>query len=479
MEKIIKTTKDTLYRKIAKNIEEQIHTDVLKIGDKLPSIRMVCRQQGVSMSTVQLAYLELESKSLIESRPQSGFYVSQSGQRLLALPATSKPELTYSENTAEDLVEKVYHTIGENSQVVQFSLGIPSKELLPIARLNKCVVQAMRELNGSGTAYEQIEGNAKLRRHIARWSFNWNGSLSENDIITTSGCINAIAYCMMALTKRGDAIAVESPLYFGILQLAKSLGLRVMELPTHPRTGIELDALKHVLIKQKPALVLLMSNFNNPLGSCMPDEHKKEVVQLVSKYGVPLIEDDLYGDIYFGNNRPKTCKTYDEEGWVLWCSSVSKTLAPGYRVGWVAPGKFFDNIKRIKMLQSISSTSMMQEAIANFFATGRYESHLRKLRNTLYTNSLQYTRAIGEYFPKGTKISQPQGGLFLWVELDEKMNTCDLHERAMEHHISIAPGSIFTLQDQFANCMRLSFGQPWNEKIKSSLELLGKLLAKG
>ena len=347
---------------------------------------------------------------------------------------------------------------------------------MPVARLNKCITQAIRELNGSGTAYEQIEGNIKLRRYIAQWSFNWNGSLADKDIITTSGCINAISYCFMALTKRGDVIAVESPLYFGILQLANNLGLKVLELPTNPKTGIELDALRHVFINKKVRIVLLMSNFNNPLGSSMPDEHKKEVVKLISKYGIPLIEDDLYGDIYFGNSRPNTCKTYDEEGLVLWCNSVSKTLAPGYRVGWVAPGKFYEDIKRTKLFNSVSSTTLMQEAIANFFSTGRYENHLRKLRHTLHTNSLNFIRTIREYFPAETKISRPDGGFFLWIELNKKVNTCDLYDKAIKLNISIAPGNMFTMQDQYNNCMRLSFSMLWNENVENSIKILGKLI---
>ncbi|HXD91672.1 MAG TPA: PLP-dependent aminotransferase family protein, partial [Bacteroidia bacterium] len=307
----MKPKKELLYLQIAKSIEEQIHNELLKVGDKLPSIRMVCREQGVSMSTAQLAYSELQSKSLIESRPQSGYYVSQSHKQHLELPEASKPKMFFSNKNPENLVAKVFNTINDKS-ITRLSLGIPPTEFLPVAKLSKAVLQAMRELIGNGTAYEKIEGNMKLRRQIARWSFNWNSKLSEHDIITTAGCANAISYCMMALAKRGDVIAVESPMYFGILQLAQSLGLKVLELPTHPKTGIEIDALKKVLVTKRVKLVLLISNFNNPLGSCMPDEHKKEVVRLIGKYGVPLIEDDLFGDIYFSKSRPKSCKTYDE-----------------------------------------------------------------------------------------------------------------------------------------------------------------------
>lgn len=467
--------KEPLYLRIVSNIEQLIHNEVLKAGDKLPSIRMVCREQGVSMSTAQLAYAELESKSLIEPRPKSGYYVSQSSKVNLELPTTSNPENLFSKTNSQSLIARVYDTIGEKN-ITPFSLGIPATEFLPVPKLNKAVLKALRELDGSGTAYEKSEGNSKLRRHIARWSFNWNGKLSEHDIITTSGCLNAITYCMMTLCKKGDWIVVESPVYFGILQLAESFGLKIIELPTHAKTGIEMDAFKKVITNRKVKAILLVSNFNNPLGSCMPDEHKKEVNRLISKYGVPLIEDDIYGDIYFGGSRPKSCKTYDEEGWVLWCGSVSKTLAPGYRVGWVAPGRYYKEIKSLKMLQTISSASLTQDAVANFFETGHYESHLRKLRQTLHMNCLNYIRAIGEFFPLDTKISRPQGGLFLWVEMNKSVNAVDLYEKAVRNNISIAPGSMFTLQNQFKNCMRLSFALPWNEKLEVSLKLLGKLV---
>ncbi|WP_448636596.1 aminotransferase-like domain-containing protein [Pedobacter panaciterrae] len=277
----------------------------------------------------------------------------------------------------------------------------------------------------------------------------------------------------MALSKPGDTIAMESPCYSGILQLARSLGLKVIELPTHPITGIEIDALKKVVSKIN--LCLLVPNFNTPLGSCMPDEHKKEVVALLAKHGVPLIEDDIYGDLYFGAQRPKCCKSFDTGGTVLWCSSISKTLAPGYRVGWIAPGKYKEQILKLKLVHAISSTTITQEAVANFLKTGRYENHLRKLRQTLQYNYQQYIDTIAEYFPEGTKTSRPQGGLALWVEFSKEINTTILFERALKQNISISPGRMFTLQNQFENCMRLSLGLPWSETLKQKLKLLGRL----
>jgi DNA-binding transcriptional MocR family regulator len=334
----------------------------------------------------------------------------------------------------------------------------------------------MRDLKGGGTSYEDIQGNQRLRAQIARWSFTWGGKLRDSDIITTSGCMNAISCCMMALVQRGDTIVVESPVYFGILQLAQSLGLNVMELPTNAITGIEIEALKKTIEKKKIKLCILVSNYSNPMGSCMPDEHKREVVRLMEKHDIPLIEDDLYGDIYFGSNRPKSCKSFDESGIVLWCGSVSKTLAPGYRVGWVAPGRFKDEVLKVKLFHSISTTSITQEAIACFLENGRYENHLRKFRHTLYGNQLKYLKAINEYFPEDTKMSHPEGGFFLWLELNKNIDTMKVYRIAGKNNITIAPGRMFTLQKQYDNCMRLSYGLIWDDRINAALKTLGKIL---
>ncbi|HEY8396341.1 MAG TPA: PLP-dependent aminotransferase family protein [Flavihumibacter sp.] len=466
--------KSVLYLRIARNIEQQIRDGVWKVGDKLPSIRMICREQGVSMSTAIQAYLELERKALIESRPQSGFYVSQPPFKRLAVPAISRPRKTASQQQVNELIDRVYATLG-NKKVTQFSLGAPATDLLPVAKLNKALVQAMREMPDSGTAYEEVQGNIKLRQQIARWSFAWGSHLNADDLVTTAGTMNALSFSLMAVTRPGDTIAVESPVYFGILQVARSLGLRVMEIPTHPVTGIELDALKKLLPQIN--CCLLIPNFNNPLGSLMPDEHKRELVAMLEAAEIPLIEDDLYGDVYFGDHRPVSCKTFDQSGNVLWCSSVSKTLAPGYRVGWVAPGRFKEKVMHLKTLHAISSTSITQEVVARFLESGRYEHHLRKLRRTLYTNCLHYTRAIADYFPDSVKVSQPKGGFVLWVEMPKQIDSAELYEMMIRQQISIAPGRMFSLQNQFDNCMRLSYGLLWDESLDRKLKTLGRAVA--
>ena len=423
--------KEILYQEIARTIACQIKKGVWKAGEKLPSLRTISNENGVSLNTAIQAYYELEKDGFIISRPKSGYIVNYKPIRL-SVPATTQPSVKPESKEVVDLIADVYSSleIGDKS-ITRFSLGMPEDILLPIAKLNKELIRAMQALPGNGTRYDETQGNMRLRKSIARFTYSWKGNLTEDDIVTTAGVTNAVALALSVITKVGDTIAVESPVYFGMLQLANSMGLRILELPTNPVTGIDPDALKKVLPQIKACL--LISNFNNPLGSCMPDEHKRVVVDMLAGYDIPLIEDDLYGDLFFGNSRPKPCKAFDKKGLVLWC-------------------------------------------VANFMENDRYENHLRKLRQELYANSIHFAHSIMDYFPENTKIVTPQGGFMLWVELDKQIDTTELYYRAMQRKISIAPGRMFTLQEQYTNCMRLSYGQRWTPLLEERLKQLGDII---
>lgn len=464
--------KDFFYNIIAGNIADKIKTGVLKAGERLPSVRMLSREHGISINTAKRVFLELEAQSLVQSKPQSGYFVSTLNYLRLPLPAVSHPLPVASIAEPDALISGVYSSMGR-TDLTLFSIGVPSGNLLPIAKLKKEIVLATRALKEGGTEYEPLQGNVKLRRMVAVRSLAWKGKLKESDIITTNGCMNALALCLMALTQPGDTVALESPCYPGLLQLAVSVGLKVLEMPTHPVSGIDIDALQKLLPKIK--VCLLVPNFNTPMGYCMPDESKKKIVALLAAHHIPLIEDDTYGDLHFAPKRPRCCKSFDTDGNVLWCSAVSKTLAPGYRVGWVAPGKYKDQLLRLKLILSLSATSIVHEAVGNFLMTGKYENHLRHLRKTLQENYQQYALAIAEHFPAGTKISRPQGGLALWVEFPKEIDTAELYNLALKKQISISPGRMFTLQNQFHHCMRLCIGLPWTDDVRLKLKELGRL----
>lgn len=465
--------KDVLYLKIANSVTEQIKSDTLQFGDRLPSLRSAQKLYNVSLNTVKQAYMELESRSLVESRPKYGYYVSQTSQRKLALPSVAKMKISETKNTPEDLIDKVFGTI-DGTDVTQFALGIPGKSLLPVAKMKKCMIDVMKRKSDSGTNYEPVQGSEKLRREIAKWAMVMEGKITEDDLVITSGAMNGVYNCLMAVTRPGDSVAVESPVYFGILQAIQLLGLKAVEIPTHPITGVDLDALKKVLPKLSACCFVV--NYNNPLGFQMPDENKKELVKMLTEYNVPLVEDDVYGNIYFGAERPKPCKFYDEADIVMWTGSVSKTLAPGYRVGWVAPGKFKERIIRQKLVQTVSGPSLFSDVIADFLEHGRYDHHLRMFRKKLYANYLQIQKSVTQYFPDNTKISEPKGGFMLWLELDKRICTEDLYDEALSRKVNFAPGRMFSQYNQYQNCMRLNYALEWTDRVESDLEKLGKMI---
>jgi DNA-binding transcriptional MocR family regulator len=466
---------DHKYIDVAERIEKLIENGVLKVGDKLLSVRALSKEQGISLSTAFQSYYHLESKGLIEARPQSGYYVKFSREHTLDLPKCCEPLDDAMPVSVDEMINSVYHDLN-NDKLIHFSLGVPSIELLPAAKLNKAVTQAIREFKTSCMGYEHIQGNITLRRQIARQAFNWGGTPSEEDIVVTAGCVEALALCIKAVTKPGDTVAIESPTYFAIFQVMESHGLKVVEIPTDPVTGVDIAYLESAIPRFNIKACLFVNNFNNPLGSCMPDENKKQLVDMLAKKEIPLIEDDIYGEMYFGKTRPKTCKSFDKKGLVLHCSSFSKSLAPGYRIGWIIPGRFKEQVIRLKRMHTVATNTLAQAAIALFLSNGRYELHLRHLRRALHTQSLRYVQAISEYFPDDTLMTRPQGGFVLWVELNKGVDTYKLHKRALKQNIGIAPGQIFSSQARFENCFRMSYGEPWSNRIEEGIRTLGKLV---
>ena len=472
-------TEDHLYMQVADGVEKMIADDILKIGDKLPSVRLLSEEYGISMGTAFQAYYHLEGKGLIESRPKSGYYVRFNHRRFPELPKMAQPDPISHDVTVKEMIGSIYSDIASHDhKVINFALAVPDVSLLPLAKMNKSVIHAIRHSKDSCFAYEHTQGNPELRKQIAKLSFNWGGKIKPDEVVVTSGCLEAITLCLKAVTKAGDTVAVESPNYFGILQAVENMGLKVVEVSSCFISGMELDCLQEALNKYPVKAVVTVPNFNNPLGGCMPDENKKKLVEMITRHNIPLIEDDIYGELYFGKNRPLTCKYYDTKGLVMHCSSVSKSLAPGYRIGWTIPGKFLEQIRQLKRMQNISSPTLTQVAMAHFLKNGRYEYHLKNMRKALHTQSLRYVQAIIDYFPKDSKVSRPQGGFTLWIELNKKVNAFKLRAEAMKHHISIVPGKIFSPSCGYGHCIRISFGRPWDEDADYGLMMLGKIIKK-
>ena len=466
------------YEALAADMAESIRTGLLRPGDRLPSVRHTSTSRGVSPSTVFQAYYLLEAQGLVRARERSGYYVAGGALQVPPEPEfTSQPQ---DESLAVDVSERVFDILGTSSarDVVPFGSAFPSPLLFPLARLGKALASSAQSLDPWSTVDDLTPGNAALRRQIALRYLADGINLHTDEIIITNGALEALNLCLAAVTRPGDSVVVESPTFYAALQALERLGLEVIEVPTHPREGIDLAALEHAIVRHRPKACWLMTTFQNPLGSLMPEDKKQALVALLARHGVPLIEDDVYAELYFGDRRPLPAKAFDRDGLVLHCGSFSKCLAPGYRLGWAAPGRFAQAVARQKLTTTLGASAPVQAALADYLQRGGFDKHLRRLRQTLAARQVRVAEAVAAHFPPGTRATQPAGGYFLWVELPEGADTLRLHRQALQHGISIAPGPIFSASRGFAHCLRLNYGQEWNARSEAALATLGRLAVK-
>jgi DNA-binding transcriptional MocR family regulator len=463
----------SLYEQVAQKIAYLIHQGTLQAGERVPSVRKLRSDLGVSVSTILEAYRLLESEGLIEARPQSGYYVREHR------PLPPEPSISASKPVVTDvgvaaLVSEVL-AAARDPEMIPLGASGNSAALMPTQKLNQILAKLARQADVSSNSYDLPPGQESVRRRIARRSLTWGGSLTADDLVLTCGCMEAINLCLKAVAKPGDTIAIESPVYYGFLQVLESLGMRALEIPTHPREGVSLAALELAIRTHPIKACLFMPNFSNPLGSCMPDTHKQQLVTMLTQAGIPLIEDDVMGELYFGERRPQPAKAFDSEGMVLLCSSFSKDLAPGYRVGWTAPGRFKAQVERLKHSSTIANPALPQLAIAEYLQSGSYDHHLRRLRKAYGMQIQRITQSIRQFFPDGTKVTRPSGGFLLWLELPESVDALQLYRQALQQRISIVPGSVFSTTPHYRHCIRLSCGYPWSDQIEQALAVLGHL----
>lgn len=465
-----------LYETLAAEIADSIYSGALRAGEKLPSVRQITANRGVSASTVFKAYYQLEAQGLVRARDRSGYYVSHGARHLP--PEADTPSQPEDEAASVDISDMVFNVLESamSRDVVPLGSAFPSPLLFPLDRLGQALSSSARSLDPWSTVDDLTPGYAGLRRQIALRYLASGLHVDTDDIIITNGALEALNLCLAAVTQPGDAVLIEAPTFYATLQSLEQHQLEAVEVPTHPREGMQLDAMEQAIKRHRPKACWLMTTFQNPLGSLMSDAKKQALLELLSRYDIPLIEDDVYGELYFGNKRPALTKSFDTTGIVMHCSSFSKTLAPGYRIGWIAPGRHTRAIVRRKLTTTLSCPIPTQMALAHYLEKGGYDKHLRRLRKALQTHQTSFAQAIGHYFPAGTRATRPTGGYFLWVEMPSEVNALDIHKQALSLCISVAPGPIFSAKRAFSNCLRLNYGHGWDAKIEAAVATLGKLV---
>jgi len=463
------------YEDLVEHVVSLIANGALRPGDRLPSVRELRRDRGVSAATVTHAYQLLEARGLIETRPQSGHYVSA---RLEPRSAGASRARTAARATKVDVSELVFEILDSirEHRVVPFGSAFPSPMLFPWRTLARHLGAAARKMNPWSTVESLPPGSLELRRQIARRYLRFGARVLPDEIVITNGAMEALHLSLQSLTRRGDAVAIESPSFYACLQAVESLGLKAVEIPTDPREGVELGALERAIDTHKVRACWFMTSFQNPLGATMPDEKKRDLVRLLESRDIPLIEDDVYSELYFSSRRPRAAKSFDDRGLVLHCGSFSKCLAPGYRLGWVAAGRFTREVQRRKVMTSLATSIPVQDAIAAVLQHETYDAHLRKLRRSLAAQQQSLLRAVRQHFP-AQRVTEPEGGYFVWLELPPATDSLELHRLALKHGISLAPGPIFSPRREYRNCVRLNYGHPWSAQLDRAVRQIARLSA--
>ena len=432
-------------------------------------------------TVASVSKLKLAATS-VETRPRSGFYVSgQWRAQTTAAARASKPPTArtpVSRSTRVDISELVFEVLESvrDRRLVPFGSAFPSPLLFPMGRLARCLSVGARRMDQWGTLDDLPPGSIELRRQIARRYLRSGVRVSPDEIVITSGALEALNLSLQVLTRPGDIVAVESPAFYGCLQAIEAQRLRAVEIPSHPRYGVDVAAFARILARHPIRACWLMTNFQNPLGALVPEEAKRELMALLEKHDIPVIEDDVYAELFFGRQRPKPLKAFDGKGLVLNCNSFSKSLAPGYRVGWVAAGRFAAALQRRKLMSSLSTSAPAQDAIALYLREGGYERHLSTLRRALAAQQAAAFESLSRHLPADIRISRPEGGYFLWLELPDGRDAIEIHQLALEQGFSIAPGPIFSARRAFRHCLRLNYGHPWTSASEGAVRALGRIL---
>ena len=464
------------YEKFAEQIAELIRSGMLTPGEKVPSVRHASRTYGVSPSTVFQAYYLLEDRGLIQARARSGYYVRELARHSLAEPDTSPQPAQTTEVDVSELVFSVLASL-KDPATVPFGSAFPSPQLFPLQRLARSMAHSLRDMQPLAVIADMTEGNPNLRRQIALRYMVSGVMLPLEELVITSGAMEALNLCLQSVTQPGDLVAIEAPAFYATLQVLERLQLKAVEIPVNPREGIDLNILAERLDSLPIKACWFMSSLQNPLGASMSDDKKAALYQLLQRHQVPLIEDDVYAELHFASQPPKPVKSLDHEGLVMHCGSFSKCLAPGYRVGWVAGGRYAQQISRLKLMTTISPSVPAQAALADYLQHGGYDRHLRKLRHALEAQQASMLASAARHFPGSTKVTRPSGGYFLWFEFAEQVDALRLFQLALAQGISLAPGPIFSATRRFGNCARLNYGHPWDAHSEQAMAVLGRILA--
>ncbi len=474
------TVKDivmTRYERLAKDLKRQICQKVWRSGDKIPSVRASCSSTGYSISTVLQSYQLLESEGWVISKPQSGYFVSPQIEGLIALQSEPISTVIVQAKISDvNINDLLFDVLQKNQQpdVIPLGSAFPDPSLFPQQALARNLASASRKMPENAAILNMPPGSESLRRSIAQRYAQQGLSVSPDDVVITSGAMEALSLSLQAVTKPGDLVVIESPAFYGALQAIERLNLKAVEITTHPTEGVDIAALDEALTELPIKACWLMTNFQNPLGYCMSDAKKHKLVNTLQKHNVPMIEDDVYGELYFDSEKPKPAKAYDEHNNVMLCGSFSKCLSPGFRLGWVVAGDRSEAIQRLQLMSTLSTSVPIQLGISHYLQYGAYDAHLRKLRRKLEQRKHQMRDVIKANFPASVRITDPSGGYFFWLEFGNEFDCSVFYDLAVNEQVAIAPGTLFSSQKNYTKHIRINYSYPCEGKVLEAVKRLAR-----
>ncbi|EZQ19809.1 transcriptional regulator [Halopseudomonas bauzanensis] len=460
-----------LYESISLQLRRHIEGGSYRPGQRLPSVRSLSRLFNTSVNTIIQCLRQLEQENYIEIRARSGTFVAA------CPPAITTGAAEFEFLPVEiSLSDDILHYMEPHHQLDLIHLGIalPDPQLMPMERIMNTLRDITRKQPLDVWDYTHPKGHQRFTLQLARRSLHYPNPISQDDVIITNGCMEAIDLALRTVTRPGDTVAVESPTYYGTLLALEVLRRKVLEIPTSPSHGICLSTLELAFKHRRVSACLVSPNAQNPLGFTMSEENKQKLVELATHYNIPIIENDVWGDTLYSDGA-MPAKAYDHAGMVLYCHSFSKSLIPGIRLGWVAPGRFHHRLRELKLVSSITTASAPQLLLARLMESGFYAQHLVSLRQQLAAQADRVRQAVLEWFPPGTSVQQPSGGCVLWVVLPSHMNSHSLFEEALRSGIHIFPGSVFSPGQRYAHCLRLNVGRPVNSAVLQAVRRLGEI----
>lgn len=457
---------------LAHSLKLLIENGTWKAHEKLPSLRQQVEQSGLSLITVMNAYQELEAQGLIYSKEKSGYFVVEQ--------SSDHPTTLHVINETVEINSVVFKYLKstQSEHIIPLGSAFPNSQLLYSAKL----IQTLGQLARQRRSYEQTPslppGNYQLRKIIAQKYAMQGIPTDPSDIVITSGGLDALNLSLQALTQAGDYILLQQTIFYGAWQAAERLGLKVITIPEHPEHGIDLEAFEHAILKYPIKVCLMMLNGQNPIGFTVSDEIKLKLAKLLNQYQIYLIEDDVYEELYYDQKKPLSMKYFDQQNWVLHCSSFSKTLGAGFRIGWVYAGKFSEHIQHTQLMSTLSVNSFIQNALVEYLSHRHYEKHLKTLRSTLQRYKKQYFNYLKTHLPEQCHVNYYPSGYFLWIELPEQVDSNEIYQHMLEHSVSVAPSSLFNISNQQNHFIRMNCSFEMNEKIQNALNQLIHIIGK-